>query len=185
MWGFPGGSVIKESSCNAGVDSIPGSGRSPGGGNSNPLQYSCLENPMDSGDWRATVHMGHKSWTQLINWAGTHSFTRWEEPQRQKQKKKAIWWLRQRWSFASCKPRNTKDPEFPFGLVVRIWCFHCRGLGSLDPSLETVRHVVQCSQNIKTNHSPTKKKKKKTSPRIYSNDQQLGKGKERSPRAFR
>ena len=41
MWGFPGGSVIKESSCNAGgVDSIPGSGRSPGGGNGNPLQYS-------------------------------------------------------------------------------------------------------------------------------------------------
>ena len=50
-------SVGKESDCNAGVtDSIPGSGRSPGGGNGNPLQYSCLGNPMERGDWRAPVH---------------------------------------------------------------------------------------------------------------------------------
>ena len=39
---------------------IPGSGRSPGGGHDNPLQYSCLENPMDRGAWWATVHKGHK-----------------------------------------------------------------------------------------------------------------------------
>ena len=46
----------KESACNAGdPGSIPGSGRSPGGGNGNPLQYSCLEKPMDRGAWRATV----------------------------------------------------------------------------------------------------------------------------------
>ena len=45
--------------------SIPGSKRSPGGGNGNPLQYSCLENPMDRGAWRATVHGVVKSWTQL------------------------------------------------------------------------------------------------------------------------
>ena len=46
-----------ESSCNAGdLDSIPGLGRSPGEGNGNPLQYSCLENPMDRGAWWATVH---------------------------------------------------------------------------------------------------------------------------------
>ena len=44
---------------------IPGSGRSPGGGNGNPLQYSCLENPMDRGAWRATVHGVAKSRTQL------------------------------------------------------------------------------------------------------------------------
>ena len=43
---------------------IPGSGRSPGGGHGNPLQYSCLENPMDRGAWRATVHRVSKSWTQ-------------------------------------------------------------------------------------------------------------------------
>ena len=55
--GFPGGSDSKESTCNAGdPGSIPGSGRSPGEGNGNPLQYSCLENPMDRGAWRATVH---------------------------------------------------------------------------------------------------------------------------------
>ena len=43
--------------------SIPGSGRSPGGGNGNPLQYSHLENPMDRGAWQATVHRVAKSWT--------------------------------------------------------------------------------------------------------------------------
>ena len=50
----------KEPACNAGdardMGSIPGSGRSPGAGHGNPLQYSCLENPMDRGAWRATVH---------------------------------------------------------------------------------------------------------------------------------
>ena len=43
--------------------SIPGSGRSPGGGNGDPLQYACLKNPMDRGAWRATVHRVTKSWT--------------------------------------------------------------------------------------------------------------------------
>ena len=67
--GFPGGSVGKESSCNAGdtgdAGSIPGSGRYPGRGNCNPLQYSCLGNLMDRGSWRATVHGVTKSWIQL------------------------------------------------------------------------------------------------------------------------
>ena len=44
---------------------IPGLGRSPGGGQGNPLQYSCLENPMDRGTWWATVHSVKKSWTRL------------------------------------------------------------------------------------------------------------------------
>ena len=48
-----------------GAGLIPGSGRSPGGENGNPLQYSCLENPMDRGAWRATVHGITKSWTRL------------------------------------------------------------------------------------------------------------------------
>ena len=49
--------MVKESSANTGdVGSIPGSGRSPGEGNGDPLQYSCLGNPMDRGAWRATVH---------------------------------------------------------------------------------------------------------------------------------
>ena len=64
--GFPGGSEVKVSACNAGdLGSIPGSGRSPGEGNGNPLQYSCLENPMDGGAWWATVHLVTKSQTRL------------------------------------------------------------------------------------------------------------------------
>ena len=55
--GFPGGSEVKASACNAGdPGSISGLGRSPGGGHGNPLQYSCLENPMDRGAWQLTVH---------------------------------------------------------------------------------------------------------------------------------
>ena len=55
--GFPSGLVVKNQPANAGdADSIPGSGRSPGEGNGKPLQYSCLENPMDRGAWWATVH---------------------------------------------------------------------------------------------------------------------------------
>ena len=46
---------------------IPGSGRSPGGGHGNPLQYSCLENPMGRGAWQATVHEVAKTRTQLSN----------------------------------------------------------------------------------------------------------------------
>ena len=50
--GFPGGSEVKASACSVGdLGSIPGLGRSPGEGNSNPVQYSCLENPMDGGAW--------------------------------------------------------------------------------------------------------------------------------------
>jgi len=58
--GFPGGSVAKNPLTNAGdvrdASSIPGMGRSPREGNGNLLQYSCLENPMDSGAWQTTVH---------------------------------------------------------------------------------------------------------------------------------
>ena len=55
--GFPGGSVVKNSPANAGdIGSIPGLGRIPGEGNGNPLQYSCLGNPMDRETWQATIH---------------------------------------------------------------------------------------------------------------------------------
>ena len=67
--GFPGGSVGKESTCNAGdagdAGLIPESGRSPGGGHSNPLQYACLENPVDRGARQATVQRVAKSQTRL------------------------------------------------------------------------------------------------------------------------
>ena len=57
LMGFPGGSEVKAPACNAGdLGLIPGSERFPGEGNGNPLQYSCLENPMDRGAWWATVH---------------------------------------------------------------------------------------------------------------------------------
>ena len=63
---FPDGSDGKESACNeADPGSIPGLGRFPGEGSDNLLQYSCLENSMDRGDWRATVHGVAKSQTQL------------------------------------------------------------------------------------------------------------------------
>ena len=59
--------VVKNLPANAGdagdSGSIPGSGRSPGEGNDNPLQYCSLENPMDRGAWKATVHGATKSWT--------------------------------------------------------------------------------------------------------------------------
>ena len=55
--GFPGGTVVKKPPANAGdASSIPGSGRSPGEGNGNPLRYSCLENSTDRGGWWATAH---------------------------------------------------------------------------------------------------------------------------------
>ena len=66
--GFPGGSDGKESACNVQDPGlISGSERSPGEENGNPLQYSCLENPMDREAWRATVHGVTNSWTQLHN----------------------------------------------------------------------------------------------------------------------
>ena len=65
---------LVESACNVGhPSSIPGSGTSPGKGNGSPLQYSCLENPMDGGAWRATVHGVTKSWT----WLSDFTFSFW------------------------------------------------------------------------------------------------------------
>ena len=65
---FPGGSDCKESACNARDPGlIPGSGRSPGEGNGNPLQYSCLEKAMDRGAWEATALGITKNQTRLNN----------------------------------------------------------------------------------------------------------------------
>ena len=66
--GFPDGSYGKESASNTGdPGSIPGSGRFPGGEKGNPLQYSCLENPMDQGAWQTAVHGVAKSWDWATN----------------------------------------------------------------------------------------------------------------------
>ena len=76
MWGFPGGSVVKNPSANAGdtgdVGWIHEPGRSPGGGNGNPPQCSCLENSMDRGTWQATVHGVAKL---RHDWATEHTYT--------------------------------------------------------------------------------------------------------------
>ena len=72
--------TVKNPSDNAGdargMGLIPGSGRSPRGGNGNPFQDSCLENPMDRGDWWATVHGVTKSRTQLGSYVHTHNSLR-------------------------------------------------------------------------------------------------------------
>ena len=71
----PGCSEVKASAWNAGdLGSIPALGRSPGEGNGNPLQYSCLENPMEGGAWWATVHQVAKSQTQLSDFTFTFTF---------------------------------------------------------------------------------------------------------------
>ena len=74
---LPDGSIGKEFTCNAGdtgdVGSIPGSGRSPGGGDGNPLQYSCLQISMDREAWWATVQRVTESWIQLSDVAHTHA----------------------------------------------------------------------------------------------------------------
>ena len=76
--GFPGGSVVKNTPVNAGdtrCGSHPGSGRSPGRGNCNPLQYSCLDNPTDRGAWQAYKSVRSKSQTQLSTRAHAHTHT--------------------------------------------------------------------------------------------------------------
>ena len=70
--GFPGGSEVKASAYDArDLGSIPGSGRSPGEGNGNPLQYSCLKNPMDRGAWWTTVHGVAESQTRLSDFTSS------------------------------------------------------------------------------------------------------------------
>ena len=74
LYDFPGGSDSKASAYNVGdPGSIPGSGRSPGEGNGNSLQYSCLENPMGRGAWLATVRGVAKSRTRLGDFTITNS----------------------------------------------------------------------------------------------------------------
>ena len=90
MVGFPGGSEVKASACDVGhPGSIPGSGRFPGEGNGNPLQYSCLENPMDGGAWWATVHGVAKR----QDWAASLSLSlSWAYGTNFKKHKKGILW---------------------------------------------------------------------------------------------
>ena len=79
LWAFPVNTSGKEPACQwkrhkQTDDSVPGLGRSPGGGHGNPLQYSCLENPLDREAWWATVHSIAKSWTWLKQWGSKHIY---------------------------------------------------------------------------------------------------------------
>ena len=86
-WEFPEALVVKNVPANAGdkgdMDLIPGSGRSPEGENGNPLQYSCWENPMDRGAWRAAVH----GVTQSRTWLSTHMHRIWGDSLLEKQRR--------------------------------------------------------------------------------------------------
>ena len=117
-WGgllnFPGGSDGKASACNAGgTGSISGLGRSPGEGNSNPLQYSCLENLMDRGAWWATVRGVANSQTRLSDF--TFFFLSLTSR------------LRNMWSFISYLGRAQPPPSSCFYGVSTIQAFLLMG----------------------------------------------------------
>ena len=96
--GFPGGLTVKNPPVNAGdTGSIPGSGRSPGEENGNPLQYTCLENPMDRGAWWATVHGPQKSQTQLNNKNKSLSYRVKSEREKQISYNSCMWNLEKRY----------------------------------------------------------------------------------------
>ena len=76
--GFPGSSDGKEAACKEGDQGlVPGSGRSPGEGNGNPFQYSCLENSKERGAWCAIVDRVTKKWTQLSNYSAQSYVAAW------------------------------------------------------------------------------------------------------------
>ena len=97
-WGFPGGTVGKNPPANTGdardLGLIPVLGKYPGVGNGNPLQCSCLENPVDRGAWWATVHWVAETGTQLSDWAQHSTYTGWwGYSSEQKRLSLPDWWL--------------------------------------------------------------------------------------------
>ena len=128
--GCPGGSVGKESTCNAGdtgdVPSTPGSGRSPGVGHSNPLQYFCLGNPMDRTAWQATDHGVAKSQTRLSTYS--HIIDHFQSDQRTETSelicpmKQELRVLRKRWTnpWKRSWGLMATSPEGPPSLLVQV-----------------------------------------------------------------
>ena len=101
--------MVKHLTANAEQGLIPGSGRSPRGGNGNPLQHSCLENPMDRGAWWATVHGVAKSRTRLSNWRWRRYSSR-RLLEKAKRKKKSKVCLSSQEEQASMLPGNLAPP---------------------------------------------------------------------------
>ena len=90
---LPGDSEVKTSAWNAGdLGSIPGLGRSPGERNGNPLQYSCLENPVEGGAWWATVHGISKSQTRLNDFTFTDAGKDLRQEEKGMTEDKMVWW---------------------------------------------------------------------------------------------
>ena len=136
--GFSGGSDGKESACKAGdLGSIAGSGRSPEG-NGNPLQYSCLGNPMDRGACKATVHGFAKSWTRLSERLSAHAYFDDDYIHVKKNQTSTVGlkWLD---SLSCCRPQNlTTGEQGTYSLGLQ--CLRSRKLkGSLP-------HHYRCSQ---------------------------------------
>ena len=127
--GFPGGSEGKASDSNAGdLGSIPGSGRSPGEGNGNPLKYSCLENLMDRGAWWATVHGVAKSWTRLSDFTFTFTFSyfcplmRWSKPLTRHGSPPQCHFKGDGETFSGCFPSPTTHQQSPlWGILSVSW----------------------------------------------------------------
>ena len=120
----------KESADSVGdPDFIPGSARSPGKGNGNPLQYSCLENPMGRGAWQAVVPRVAKSWTEM-KWLNSHACIAFLTSALAGGLPLAPPWKPIQWNAAATWMNfETQFWEFPGGLVFGTLCFHCRGCG--------------------------------------------------------
>ena len=136
---FLGGSVVKNLPANAGDsrdrDSIPGSGRSPGGGNGNPLQYCCLENPRDRGTWWAIVHGVIKSWTGLSMLAPIHVWNRWLVGAQLS----TLWW--------------------PRGLGCGVWEGGSRRRGYRHHIADSHNWIAETKTTLQSNYPPINKNK--------------------------
>ena len=140
---FPGGSDGNASAYSAGdLGLITGSGTSPGEGNGNPLQYSCLENPMDGGAWWATVHGVKKSRTRLSDFTFTFSLIT-EKPQTVSP------WTRQ-WSWPCSKTFYTAFCLFqtciPLHIIIKTWKF--LSLGHFLTSLNLGPRLLLCFHTL-------------------------------------
>ena len=140
--GFPCGSGGKEFACSVGdLGSIPGLGRSPGGGPGHLIQYSCLENPTDIGAWWAAVHGITKSWTHL----SMHAYKSQRGGTRNGNPKVAVYFFE---CLTSASPRFCLTPSFTVSSGKATWALtlhHCTVLASKG-------HIPVCEASILNCH---------------------------------